>query len=191
MQLIELIKKNRSYRRFDANFKIVEKDLVHFIEHARLSASARNQQSLKYILVLSENKKNELFPTLKWAGYLKDWDGPAVHQRPSAYIIVCNDTSIASNHFCDEGIAMQSILLAAAEKELGGCIIAAFDKNAVRNMFEIPTNFDILNVLAIGKPDETVVIDKLAGDNVEYYRDGDNIHHVPKRGITEIIHKTH
>lgn len=191
MQLIDLIKKNRSYRRFDAHYKIVEDDLFQLIEHARLSASARNQQSLKYILVLSENKKDELFPTLKWAGYLRDWHGPEPHQRPSAYVIVCNDASIATNHFCDEGIAMQSILLAAAEKDLGGCIIAAFDKNAVRNMFDIPANLDILNVLALGKPDETIIIDNLTNDNYEYYRDGDDAHHVPKRGINEIIHKTH
>lgn len=187
MKLIDLIKATRSYRRFDASCEISVNDILHLIEHARLSASARNQQSLKYVVVRDAENKNKIFPLLKWAGYLKNWEGPELHQRPSAYIIVCNDTKIASNHFCDEGIAMQSILLAATEKELGGCIIAAFDKTKVRNVLNIPQHLDLLNIVALGKPAETIVLDDMSGEDYQYYRDQNDVHHVPKRSMQEIV----
>lgn len=187
MNLIDLIKRTRSYRRFDANFEISQQQLKEMIEHARLSASARNQQSLRYLLITQQEDRDKLFPMLRWAGYLKNWDGPNAAERPSAYVVVCHDKRISNNHFCDEGIAMQSIMLSATEQGLGGCIIAAFDKSELRNQFNIAADLEILNVLAIGKAIEKVVIEQMEGHDYEYWRDDKGVHHVPKRDINDIL----
>src|ERR1035437_3841914 len=121
--LSELIKKCRSYRRFYQEETIVRKDLLDMIDGARLSASARNFQSLKYISSNDTTTNALIYPSLAWAAYLKDWPGPDEGERPSAYIIMLNDNEITNNYFCDHGIAVQSILLTAVEKGLGGCII--------------------------------------------------------------------
>jgi nitroreductase len=85
--LKELILKNRSYRRFDQSVPVPMKLLREMVEAARLSASARNMQPLRYMLFNNAADCGKIFPTLAWAGYLKEWPGPPEGERPSAYII--------------------------------------------------------------------------------------------------------
>lgn len=186
----ELIKKCRSYRRFYEDVKVDLDDLKDMVNNARLSASGRNAQSLKYVIVNEPENNAKVFPCLAWAGYLKNWNGPAEDERPSAYIIMLNDTDITSNYFCDHGIAAQSILLTAVEKGFGGCIIASVAREKLSDIMEIPSRYEILQVLALGKPKETVVIEPIgANGDFKYWRDENQIHHVPKRSLDEIILK--
>jgi nitroreductase len=184
----ELVKKCRSYRRFYEEVKIIQQDLLEMIDNARLAASARNAQSMKYYFSNDEETNQIIFNCLAWAGYLKDWDGPEEGERPSAYIIMMNDTEISNNYFCDHGIAAQNILLTAVEKGYGGCIIASVSKEKLRGEIGLSKHLEILQVIALGKPKETVVIDPVGprGD-IKYWRDGNQVHHVPKRSLQEIV----
>lgn len=188
--LKDLILKNRSYRRFYQNEKISTEQLRDWVDLARNSASARNAQSLKYILSTDELLNSEIFEQLAWAGYLTTWKGPEVGERPSAYIILLNDNLISGNYFCDDGIAIQSILLGATEAGFGGCIIHSVNRNKLRELLNLSEQYEILYVLALGKPKETVVLEELEGDDIKYWRDETQIHHVPKRGLDEIILKS-
>ena len=186
--LKDLVTKNRSCRRFHQDFTIEEKTLIELVNLARLSASAGNLQSLKYILSCESEKNSKIFKYLRWAAYLKDWPGPSEGERPSAYIVVLGDNLIGTNFYCDHGIAAQSILLGAVEKGLGGCILASIDKDGLRNALNIAKNFEILLVIALGKPKEKVVIENLRPDgDIKYWRDKDGTHHVPKRSLDDII----
>jgi nitroreductase len=189
MEIIELIRKTRSYRRFDETYKVSKSELMQLIDCARLGASARNQQSLKYIIVNDPNVNASVFPLLNWAGYLTDWDGPAIGERPTGYIIVLNDTAIAKNHFCDEGIAMQNIMLCAASIKLGSCIIASFNKSKVKELLAIDDNIEVLNVVAIGKPNEDIQLTEMRRGDYKYWRDAKSVHYVPKRKLEEVIYK--
>jgi len=184
----EIIKKSRSYRRFDQAVKIELRTLRELVDFARLSPSGANRQPLKYILSADRRKNERIFPHLVWAGYLKDWPGPAEGERPSAYIIILGDTEISESSGCDYAIAAQNILLGAVEKGYGGCMIASIQKQNLRETLNIPTRYEILLVVALGKPAEKVVIDPVgpAGD-IKYWRDNKNVHHVPKRSLDEII----
>jgi len=129
-----------------------------------------------------------LFPHLRWAAALKGWGGPAPEERPTAYIIVLCDKQVAPDAGCDHGIACQSMLLAAAERGLGGCMLGAIDRDAIAKTFAIPERFEILLVVALGVPAETCVLeDARPGGDVTYYRDAQGVHHVPKRPLDEII----
>jgi nitroreductase len=183
----ELILKNRSYRRFHENERIDKESLKQWIDLARFSASARNAQSLKYFLVTGEQECEVLFPLLAWAGYLKDWPGPAKGERPSAYIVMLNDREISTNYYCDHGIAAQSILLGAVEAGFGGCIIASVDRKGLSRMFSLGESFEVIQVLALGKPAETVVLETMKDNDFKYWRDGQSVHHVPKRPLDELI----
>jgi len=188
--LADLIRKNRSYRRFFQDVPITAGDIKSFVEMARLSASARNMQSLKYIISDSPAMNGLIFPTLAWAGYLKDWPGPAEGERPAAYIIQMNDTTLSRNYYCDHGIAAQSILLAAVEKGYGGCIVASVKVKDLCRILEIPEHLEVIQVIALGKPKETVVIEPVGRDgDIKYWRDTTQVHHVPKRALEELIYK--
>jgi nitroreductase len=184
----DLILSNRSCRRFDEGFAIERQTLEELVDLARLSASAANLQPLKYILSSEAQKNAGIFRHLAWAAYLKDWGGPAQGERPSAYIIILGDTTINNTFGCDHGIAAQSILLGAREKGLAGCMIGLIRREELRKAIDIPAQYEILLVIALGKPREQVVIDEVGpqGD-IKYWRDSAGIHHVPKRSLQELI----
>ena len=183
-----LIKRTRSYRRFYQNHRIELDTLKELVDLARLSAAAGNLQPLKYILSNEPEKNGKIFQHLAWAGYLKDWPGPGEGERPSAYIIVLGDRRITKSFGCDHGIACQNIMLAAVERGLGGCMIGAINRERLRKDLDISDHFEILLVLALGKPKETVVLEEVGPDgNIKYWRDSDEVHHVPKRKLDDII----
>ena len=184
----DLIRKNRSCRRFFQKEPIATDTLRGLVNLARLSASAANLQPLKYILSNDPQKNEMIFSCLAWAGYLKDWSGPSEGERPSAYIILVGDVDIAKSFATDLGIAAQSILLGAREQNLAGCMIGSIRKELLREMLHIPDRFDILLAIALGKPRETVVLEEMApGGSIRYWRDEHGTHHVPKRPLDEII----
>ena len=188
MKLKELVLKNRSYRRFYQDVSIGIEILRQLVDLARLSASASNLQPLKYILSCDPKKNASIFPYLKWAGYLKDWSGPSEGERPSAYIIILGDKNIQKSSGCDHGIAAQSILLGAAERGFGGCMIGSILRAGLRATLEIPAYYEILLVIALGKPREKVEIEAVRSEgDIRYWRDDEGTHHVPKRSLDEII----
>jgi nitroreductase len=189
MNYKDLVAKNRSYRRFDESNRIEFKTLEQLVNLARLSASGANKQPLKYLLFNSLRDCERVFPFTAWAGYLKEWHGPEPGERPSAYIIVLGDTSISESFGVDHGISAQSIMLGATDAGLGGCIIASINRDDLRKELKIPLKYEILLILALGKPVEKVVINDIRNGDVKYWRDADKTHHVPKRTLSELIIK--
>ena len=184
----ELVRKNRSYRRFHQDVAVEKETLRELVDLARLSASGANIQPLKYMLICAPEKNALVFPHLAWAGYLRDWKGPDEGERPSAYVIILGDTEINKSFGVDHGIAAQSILLGATERGLGGCILASLDRPALCQAFDIDPRYEILLVLALGQPKETVVVDPVGPDgDIKYWRDDTGVHHVPKRALEDII----
>jgi nitroreductase len=184
----DLIISNRSCRRFQQDFAIERRTLEGLVELARFSASAANLQPLKYVLSSEPARNAQIFENLAWAGYLKEWPGPAEGERPSAYIVVLGDTEINNTFGCDHGIAAQSILLGARDQGLAGCMIGLIKRDELRKALEIPARHEILLVLALGKPKEEVVIDDVGPDgNIKYWRESNGVHHVPKRPLSELI----
>lgn len=184
----DLILKNRSYRRFYQDKLIETSALRELVDLARLSPSGRNIQSLKYILSNTEDKNNKIYEYIHWAGYYKDWDGPKEGEKPSAYIVVVKDNSLGMSMIQDQGIAVQSILLGAVEKGIGGCIIGNIDKKNLSETLKLDEKYEIVLVLALGYPKEEVVIEEINENyDVKYWRDENEVHHVPKRTLDELI----
>jgi nitroreductase len=186
--LEDLVRKNRSYRRFHQDVPVPLETLRALVYLARLSASGSNLQPLKYVLSCDPETNARIFPHTRWAGYLKDWPGPEEGERPAAYVVILGDTEIRKDVGCDHGIAAQSIMLGAAERELGGCMIGSIDRDGLRQTLDIPEQYEILLILALGKPKETVVLEDVGPEgDAKYYRDADGVHHVPKRSLEEMI----
>lgn len=186
--LKDLVLKTRSYRRFNQNVQVDRETLVELIDLARQTASGSNAQPLKYYLSCSSEQNALIFSCLKWAAYLTDWEGPEEGEKPAAYIVILGDKNIRQTAGYDPGIAAQTIMLGASEKGLGGCIIASIQRDQLRQNLDIPEHLDFLLVLALGKPNETVVIETVSPDGkIEYWRDEQGIHHVPKRTLEELI----
>ena len=192
MELAELVRKNRSYRRFDGSHRITAQTVRELVELARLTPSAMNRQPLKYVITTGTEANARVFDTLSWAGSLKEWDGPEAAERPTAYIVVLVDKELNPNAANDIGIAAQTILLGAVSKGLGGCMLGAIKRPALKAALSIPDELDVGLVIALGKPVERVVLqDVPPGSSITYYRDDEQTHYVPKRTLAEIVIAQH
>ena len=184
----ELIPKNRSYRRFHQERAVTMGTLRELIDLARLAPSGYNRQGLKYLLSNSRDLNNKINDCLSWAGYLQDWNSPPEGEKPAAFIIMVRDTSLGASLPQDQGFAAQSILLGAVEKGLGGCFLVNINKRMLGEVLNLDKSYDIEAVIAIGYPKEKVVLEEIdASGDVRYWRDDEQVHHVPKRTLEEII----
>lgn len=185
---IDLVKKNRSYRRFHADEKIPAEKLVSFVEAARYTPSACNFQNVRYAIVTESEFCDKIFDTLRFANYLKDWRGPSESERPVAYIVLMTDKTVDTLLAIDLGISAQTVLLAAASEGYGGCIFRGFQRDAL-NAAMNKDGYTPELVIALGVPSEEVKIVDVKGSDVKYYRDENSVHYVPKRTLDELILK--
>lgn len=184
--LKELVEKNRSYRRFYEEQTIDRSTLEEFINIARMTPSGANRQPTRYMISNTKDENALIFSCLRWAAYYKDWDGPEEGERPSAYIIMLLPEKAEA--MWDEGIKGQTILLAAAEKGIGGCFIGNIDKKMLMEKLNIPDGYKVDLVIALGYPKENVILhDVSSDDDIKYYRDEDGNQHVPKIKLEDLI----
>lgn len=182
----ELVLKNRSYRRFYEDKKIPMDTLKEFVEIGHNTPSAANKQPIRYKLVNDPKETDQVFNCLGWAGYLKDWDGPEKGERPAAYMIMLTKAGVNSSW--DEGIAGQTILLAASEAGMGGCFIGNINREKLAGIIRLDKNYEIKLVIALGYPKEEVILEEIASDgDYKYYRDDNKVHHVPKVKTEDLI----
>jgi len=178
----DLVIKARSFRRFDNSEVIGTKVLYDIIDTAHWTPSAANRQPISFIISNKKESNDLIFPTIGWAGYLTDWQGPEPHEQPTAYIMLCTETQFLPHLSFDVGIIAQTIQLAVTDLGLGACMIASFDKNKLKKILNMPEEYELLLVIAIGKPVEKVVLEEVERDgDIKYYRDENGVHHVPKR----------
>jgi len=188
--LQDLVMKNRSYRGFDESVAISEETLREFVALARITPSSTNLQPIKYLLSWTRETNDKIFPYTRWAGKLSHLKLPREGHHPTAYIVLCIDTKLAPNtlpFYRDIGIVAQTMLLAAAEKGLGGIMIGSFDKEAIRREFALADHLEPNLVIALGQPDEFIMLENAKNGDVSYYRDEYDNHHVPKRPLDELI----
>lgn len=187
--LKDLVLKNRSYRRFDETIKITTEELIDIASLGRIVPSTANSQAIKFMLINSPEENAIIFNTLGWAGKLTDWSGPIEGERPTAYIILLCDLALGKNKLIDNGIIAQTLLLGAVEKGYGGCMLGNIKRQDLAHALSIdPNQYTIDLVIALGKPKEEVILEDITPEHgIDYYRDSENKHHVPKRPLDELI----
>lgn len=182
--LERLLRRNRSYRGYDARFIVREDQLRRIIAVNTLTPSARNQQVLRFRPVLSDEAPAVL-PHLRMGGALPELRLPTPGTEPNAFIVVCSTAEESREVSIDLGIAVQSMLLQAVEIGLNGLCIGAFDREAVRRALHLP--LEPLLVVAIGKGAERIELTTVDADAERAYYRRDGIHYVPKLRTEDLI----
>lgn len=190
--LRDLVLKNRSYRGYDESYRFSREELLDFVDLARQTAASANIQPLKYHIAYEKEQVDQIQPLTRWAGSLPQLDLPYPGTRPTAFITICQDMNIGSkptSFLPDVGISAQTILLAATEKGLGGCMIGSFEKAELKTLLNLPEYIEPKLVIALGKPAEEIILTEPKEDgSVKYYRSEDGkTHYVPKRKLEDII----
>lgn len=189
MDFLSLVKKSRSFRSFDESKPVDLETLEALIECARFAPTGVNLQELKFYLSCTPKTNSVIQPMTRWAGKIKDkYTLPPEGHMPTAFIIILVDTEIMPDPEkakTDVGIAAQTILLSAASRNLGGCMIGSFDK-AVSRALSIPSSLVPALIIALGTPDEEIILEDVV-DSADYYRDENGVHRVPKRTRETLI----
>lgn len=190
MDFLQLVKKNRSYRGFDEQAPVTRAQLERLVEYARFCPSSINNQALKFYLSCTKEANAKLQPLTGWARRLKGMRLPHPGHCPTGFVVICYDSAIpggAARYAKDVGIAAQTMLLGAVEMGLGGCMIGNFEPQKVADALGLPAGLEPVLILALGKPDEQVVLTDAQNGEVGYYRDEQDVHYVPKRPLAELI----
>lgn len=186
---IDLVEKNRSRRGFTQR-PITQEELRSLVAAARLTPATSNLQPLKYYLANTLEETAVIQPLTVWAAKLRELALPREGHCPTAFIILCHDTTIAkepAGFQRDVGIVAQTILLAATEMGLGGCMIGNFAPLKLAQALQLPQTLIPQLVIGLGEPEEAVELVQAVDGETGYYRDEHDIHYVPKRPLEELI----
>ena len=189
--ILDLIKKNRSCRGFDPNRRVTREEMDYILECARFGPNSMNKQAIKFYIARDEDTVAAIQPLTGWAKQLPQMQLPHPGKYPTAFVVVCLDKTISDSvpmFIRDASIAAQNMLLAATELGLGGCMVGSFRAGDLCRTLNLKEQFQPLLVVAIGKPDETIVLTEAQpGANTAYYRDEQDVHYVPKRSARELV----
>ena len=186
MDVYKAILSRRAIRRFKQKPIDIE-ILKKLVNAARVAPSAANFQPLEYFVVTEKGLCYKIFETLGWAGYIKPKWTPHENERPTAYIIILVHEDISSYYKWDVGLAAENIMLVAEEEKIGSCMLLNIKRDKLRGILNIPNSLLIDSVIALGYKSEISVIEDMK-DSVEYWRDEQEVLHVPKRKLEDILH---
>ena len=191
MEFKEIVARNRSYRGYDESRKVTKDELEYLVDCARLTASGMNALPFCFHIAYEQEELDLIQPLTKWGAALPDIALPHDGKCPTAFIVICQDKEVSDNlqNFrTDLGITAQTICLGATAIGLGGCMIANFNKEVLHQQLGLPEQYQPILLVAVGKPDEEVVIKEIdKGESTRYYRDSNDVHYVPKRKLKDIL----
>ena len=187
MSLYELILSRRSIRQFKPE-PVSRSILEKLTNAARLAPSGANLQPLEFVVVDEEEVRKRLFPCLRWAAYIVPEGNPQPGQEPVAYVVVLVNLKLRKKGYeRDVGAAVENMILAAWEERVGSCWIANADIEKIKDMLNVPEDYKVDSVLALGYPAEEPITEELK-ESVKYWKDRKGRLHVPKRRLDDIVH---
>jgi nitroreductase len=187
MSVFETIFKRRTIRSFKQEVIPVEK-LKKLVDAARVAPQGANLQPLKYVIINDKELLEPIFKTTAWAGYIRPAADPQDGEKPVAYILILADSEIKKEGYdVDAGSAVENLLLTAVEEGLGTAWLGAIDRKRIKGLLNIPDKYILHTLVAIGYPNETPVIEDEKENSIKYYKDVNNVLHVPKRKLEDIV----
>jgi nitroreductase len=193
MDVYEAATRRRSIRRYKE--KAVPYDILEkCVNAARLAPCGRNHQVCEYIVINDAEVLPGIFENIGGSMKLPPEKGGARPENaPRAYIIVLinktweGDANRRRISLYDVGLAAENIILVALEQGLGTCPILMFNESNIKPILNIPDEYDMALVIAMGYPDEKSVAE-VATDSITGWVDDKLVRHVPKRRLEDIIH---
>lgn len=189
MELMELLKTRRSYRRFDESRAISQEILEDILTAQRYASSAMNAQGLRYLVVRDPELVGKAFVLTRWAGLLPPELGiPKEGERPVLFILVLMPRDSANPYLdTDAGLAISNMTLAAWGHGVGSCVLAAIDREGLQTLLDIDPAYRIHTAVAFGYPAHASRIVEGTEGKLGYYLDENKDYCVPKLPVNETV----
>lgn len=188
MSVYDIALKRRSIRTFKQKL-IPPRLLKKLINAARYAPTGANLQPCEFILINKKQVVERIFPALKWAGYIRPEGDPPPGCEPTAYIVILvNNKKKPLSPEADAAAAVENILFIATDEGIGSCWLGAIDKKKIKRILKVPAYCEVKYVVALGYPAEEPKTE-IAKDSIKYYKDKGGTLHVPKRALSEVLHR--
>jgi len=152
-ELLNVIYNRRSIRKYKPD-PVPDEIIEKILNAARLAPSAHNIQPWHFIVVKDKKLREEL-SRWRWSRFLKD--SPVV-------IVGCGDYKLSPKLWIvDVSIALQNLVIAATALGLGTCWVCDFEEDKVKELLDIPENYCVVALIAVGYPDEKPEMPKKKG----------------------------
>lgn len=185
--VLDVLKSRRTIRQFKQK-PISEDILVKCIDVARLAPSAQNIQPIEYLLITNPDVVKKVFPLLKWANYIAPKGNPEKGREPTAYLVMMiNKSLMKSRAQQDVAAAVENFIIATWSFGIGSAWVASVEEFKLMEICNIPDEYTIDSVVALGYPDEKPVLEETE-DDIKYWKDEEGVLHVPKRRLGDILH---
>lgn len=188
MDLMELMKTRRTYRRFKQE-PVPQEALDDILLATRYSSSGANRQPLRYIVIQGREKTDAVFQHTAWAAQLpKELGQPKENERPTLFIAVIEDLALSQSSETDAGIALANMTLAAWAHGVGSCIIGACNRPELEKLFGLSGTERLHTVVAFGYPlHKSVIVDPEEDGKLNYYVDENVDYYVKKRKLSDTV----
>lgn len=150
MSFIEIARKRYSARAYKS-IPVEDEKLQKVLEAARLAPTACNLQPFRLIVIHTKGRGEEL----------RRIYGPRWFVQAPIIICICGIPSQSwvrrdGKNYCDVDvtIAMDHLILAAADLGLGTCWVAAFNPEAARSILGLPDDVEPIAFTPLGYPDD-------------------------------------
>jgi len=190
MNLENLLKWRRTYRKFDESKKLKSDEINYILNSIKYASCANNRQYLRFMSIESEEKVLEVFNNTSWAASLpRDVAIPKLGERPVYFIAILTDEERKLRfNGIDEGLVISNLTIAAADIGIGSCIIGSVNNEKMREILNYDEKFSCEVVVAFGYPTIKSTIKEIEIDEDQsYYLDDDENYIVPKYKLEDIV----
>ena len=152
MEFYEVLKSRRSIRAYK-DTPVEQAALTRILEAGRMAPSWCNRQCWRFIVIQDPVVR-------KMLGEAISNPSKECYEQAPYVIVVCADPSDSGfmggkeYYMVDCAIAMEHIVLAAANEGLGTCWVGAFAEYSVRNVLGIPKEVKVVGITPLGYADE-------------------------------------
>jgi len=140
VEFSKVIASRRAIRAYKS-IPVEEEKLQKLYKALQLAPSGNNRQPFKFIFVKDEEKRKLIAE--------KACSQEFVRQAPILMVACCE-----KGESFNAAIAVDHMILAATDEGLGTCWVAWFEKDVIREILDIPSDYDIPIIVPIGYPDE-------------------------------------
>ncbi|QHQ63112.1 nitroreductase [Anaerocolumna sedimenticola] len=141
MEFTKVVSLRRAIRKYKTD-SVPEDVLQRLFEAMNAAPSGNNHQPYRFIFVRQDNIRREIASKACHQDFL--FDAPIL-------VAACCEKDRAF----DTAIAMEHLILAATNEGLGSCWIGWFEREVVRKILNVPDNYEIPILAAIGYADES------------------------------------
>lgn len=171
MDVMQAIKERRSVRKYRPE-PVPEEALHTVLEAARWAPSWANSQCRRLIVVRDQETKSKLAETLRSRKPGGKNAATEAMREASVVIVACAERGLSGYYTNEEqqrvpstdkgdwwfmfdvGLAMQNVTLAAHALGLGTVHVGLFDTGEVTRILGIPDNIAVVELMALGWPNE-------------------------------------